>query len=103
MLNKLIVATALVFSVLYFGDPYAPENKGRLPYLPPAADDATIAELKEHSASFLENIDMEGTYQSIANHELTHDMLELLSGLKSSVFRYILEHSEDNELVAQAD
>ena len=104
MLNKLLVAGAVAVAVVYFGDPYSPENRGRLPWLPPEIPETALVELRDSSIAFFEGIELEGTYQSVAEHELTHEVLIFLGSLRERAWRFFLEfRAEDESLLAKVE
>ena len=104
MLNKLFVAGAVAVAVVYFGDPYSPENRGRLPWLPPDIPESALVELRDGSATFFEGIELEGAYQAVVEHELTHEIFAFFGSLRERAWEIFLElRAEDGSLIARAN
>ena len=104
MLNKLLVAIAVAIAVVYFGDPYAPENRGRLPWLPPEIPESALVEMRDTSVAFFEDIELEETYQAVAKNELTQELLVFLGSLRERAWQFILDLSvEDDAILAKVE
>ena len=75
--KTLFVPAALVATVLYVGDPYAPENAKLHPYLPPLPEntDAHLDQLRDVVASVDESVRTQTLWRDFVNHELTKDVL----------------------------
>ena len=97
MLKNLLVAVVVAFAVVYFGDPYSPENRGRLPWLPPEIPETALVEMRDSSIAFFEGIKLEETYQSIAEHALTQEAMTLFDSLRARAWRFILEFGADDK------
>lgn len=99
--KTLFVPAALVATVLYVGDPYAPENAKLHPYLPPLPEntDAHLDQLRDVVASVDESVRTQTLWRDFVNHELTQDVLAWSSETSARIGGRVQAYREQQQML----
>ncbi|MDO6459311.1 hypothetical protein Q4485_01225 [Granulosicoccaceae sp. 1_MG-2023] len=100
--KTLLVAAALVATVLYVGDPYAPENADMHAYLPELPDntDQYLGTLRTSLAKADTALREQTLWEDFTRHELTRDILNWTRQTSSELLAKIRRYREDQQVVA---
>ena len=102
LLSKtLVIPAALVATVLYVGDPYAPENARLHPYLPPLPEntDAQLEKLRQVIAQADEKVREQTLWDDFVSHPTTQDLLAWSSSASEHLRGHVSTYREQQQMV----
>jgi hypothetical protein len=101
MFKKMLVASMLVLAVLYYGDPYSPENKQFKAYLPPSISDSELLHYKDKAQNIVNSSHLKQNLQQFAESDTVDSLTDLLFKLTDSLNNKVKALRENPELLAQ--
>lgn len=102
LLSKtLVIPAALVATVLYVGDPYAPENSRLHPYLPPLPEntDAHLDKLRQVLAQADEKVREQTLWDDLVSHPATQELLAWSSAASERLRGQVSTYREQQQMV----